>query len=93
MDAYQIILAPIVTEKAFGVKAQRKYVFRVHPDATKIDIRSAVTKLFKVKVQAVNTVKIKGKRRAVGNKSGRTASYKKAYVTLLPDQKIEELES
>ena len=92
MDAYQIILAPVVTEKAFGAKDERKYVFRVHPKATKVDIRAAVSKMFKVKVQAVNTVKVRGKRRAVGYKVWRTPSYKKAYVTLAPDQKIEELE-
>lgn len=92
MDQYQIILEPIVTEKAFNARQEQKYVFKVHNKATKVDVRSAVEKLFKVKVKSVNTVKNKGKTRAVGYKLGRTASYKKAYVTLVTGQKIEELE-
>ena len=92
MDPYQIILEPVVTEKAFGASGEKKYVFKVHKDATKVDVRSAVAKIFKVKVIDVNTVNVKGKTRMLGNKVGRTSSYKKAYVTISKDQKIEELE-
>jgi len=77
MDPAQTIIEPIITEKAILVKTEGRYVFRVHPKATKIDIKRAVEKLFKVSVKDVNTV---------------TTSYKKAYVTLKKDQKIEELE-
>lgn len=92
MDPYQIILSPVMTEKAFGVRGEKKYVFKVHKKATKIDVKSAVAKLFKVKVVDVNTVNVKGKSRNLGYKVGRTPSYKKAYVTVAADQKIEELE-
>ncbi|MBI5701859.1 50S ribosomal protein L23 [Candidatus Saganbacteria bacterium] len=92
MDPYQIILEPIVTEKAFTARGERKYVFKVHNSATKIDIRHAVNKIFKVKAQAVNTVRVRSKTRSVGYKIGQTPSYKKAYVTVADGQKIEELE-
>ncbi len=92
MDPYKAIIEPIVTEKAFGARGERRYVFRVHPDATKIDIKAAINVLFKVKPIDVNTICVKGKRRMMGYKVGKTRSYKKAYVTLSKDQKIEELE-
>lgn len=92
MDAYQVIFEPLVTEKALSGRGERKYAFFVHPDATKVDIKNAISKLFKVKAVAVNTVKNKGKTRAIGNRTGRTPSYKKAYVTIAENQKIEELE-
>lgn len=92
MDPYKIVLEPVMTEKAFGARGEKRYVFKVHKDATKIDVKSAVSKLFKVKVLDVNTVNVKGKTRNLGYKVGRTNSYKKAYVTVAADQKIEELE-
>ncbi len=93
MDPYKAVIEPIVTEKAFTVRGERKYAFRVHPDATKVDIKSAISKLFKVKATDVNTVSVKGKKRIMGYKIGKTSSYKKAYVTVAPGQKIEELEA
>ena len=81
MDPYQIIIEPIITEKAL-----------MHQGATKVDIKSAIYKLFKVKPIAVNTVKVKGKSKRLGYKPGHTPSYKKAYVVLAEGQKIEELE-
>jgi large subunit ribosomal protein L23 len=92
VDPAQTILEPIITEKAISAKADGRYVFKVHPRATKIDIKRAIEKLFKVSVKDVNTVSSKGKSRVTGWKIGRTPSYKKAYVTLKKDQKIEELE-
>jgi large subunit ribosomal protein L23 len=64
----------------------------VNPLANKISIAGAVEKLFKVKVQAVNTNRMRSKRRVMGRSVGRTAHWKKAYVTLEAGQKIEELE-
>lgn len=92
MDPAQTIIEPIITEKAISVKTENRYVFRVHPMATKIDVKRAIEKLFKVSVKDVNTISSKGKTRMLGFKIGRTPSYKKAYVTLKKDQKIEELE-
>lgn len=92
MEAAQIIIEPIITEKAMSAKAQGRYLFKVHPLATKVDIKNAVEKIFKVAVKDVNTVINKGKTRMVGWRAGRTQSFKKAYVTLKTGQKIEELE-
>ncbi len=88
----QIILEPVISEKAVGERALSRYVFKVHPEATKIAVTQAVEQLFKVKVKAVNTINVKPKRRIVGRSIGRTAKVKKAYVTLEAGQKIEELE-
>lgn len=89
----QIIIEPIITEKAVLGKALSRYVFKVHPDATKVAITQAVEKLFKVKVVSVNTTKVRAKRRVMGRSIGRTSSWKKAYVTLKSGEKIEELEA
>jgi large subunit ribosomal protein L23 len=92
MQPEQIIIEPVITEKAVGERALSRYVFKVHPEATKIGIAQAVGKLFKVKVLAVNTSRVRPKRRIMGRSVGRTAHWKKAYVTLQKGQKIEELE-
>ena len=92
MRPEEIIIAPVVTEKAVGERPLSRYVFKVSPLANKISIAGAVEKLFKVKVRAVNTNKMRSKRRVMGRSMGRTAQWKKAYVTLEPGQKIEELE-
>jgi len=92
MEPYQIITQPIYTEKGVISKEKNCYLFKVNKDATKIQIRQAVEKLFKVKVEKVNTVPVRGKKRFAKGGPGITSSYKKAYVKLLPGQKIEELE-
>ena len=92
MKPEQIILAPVLTEKALGGRAASRYVFKVHLDATKVSIASAIAKMFKVKVLAVNTSFVRGKPRVMGRSIGQTSRWKKAYVTLAAGQKIEELE-
>ncbi|MBI5399809.1 50S ribosomal protein L23 [Candidatus Saganbacteria bacterium] len=92
MEAEQIIIAPVVTEKAVGERTLSRYVFRVHLDATKVAIAQAIAKIFKVKVSAVNTSFVRAKRRVMGRSIGQTSRWKKAYVTLESGQKIEELE-
>ena len=83
---YDVILRPVVTEKSMNVMADKKYTFYVHPDATKIQVREAVEKLFKgTKVESVNTMNIRGKKRRRGMIEGQTAKRKKAIVTLTPD--------
>jgi len=89
-----MLLMPIVTEKAVRGRAERVYVFKVRGDATKVDIKNAVSKLFNVKVLDVNTVSVRGKRRgAIRGRIGATKSFKKAYVKLSVGQKIESLEA
>jgi len=93
MHPEQIILAPVITEKAVGGRAFSCYCFKVHAQANKIEVALAVEKIFKVKVKAVNTLKVRSKKRITGRSIGRTPQWKKAYVTLASGQKIEELES
>ncbi|MBN2057527.1 MAG: 50S ribosomal protein L23 [Candidatus Saganbacteria bacterium] len=88
----QIIIEPVITEKAVTDRALSRYVFKVHLDATKIGVAQAIEKLFKVKVRSVNTINVRPKRRIMGRSVGRTSRWKKAYVTLEQGQKIEELE-
>ncbi|KAF0134283.1 MAG: large subunit ribosomal protein L23 [Candidatus Saganbacteria bacterium] len=92
MKSEHVLIEPIITEKAVSAKAQGRYVFKVHREATKIQIKNAVSKAFKVKVADVNTTIKKGKIKMAGWRADRMPSYKKAYVTLASGQKIEELE-
>jgi large subunit ribosomal protein L23 len=93
MHPEQIIIKPVITEKAVGARALSCYCFSVHLNATKVDVAQAIEKVYKVKVKAVNTLKVRPKKRIVGRSIGRTSHWKKAYVTLMPGQKIEELEA
>ena len=92
-DPYQIILAPIVTEKSSGLRANSVYVFKVIKDATKTQIRNALKIAFGVDVMSINTAKVRGKVRQLGRSIGVTAGWKKAYVQLKEGQKIKELEA
>ena len=89
----QTIIELVLTEKAVGERALSRYVFKVHPKATKTSVAQAVEKLFKVRVTAVNTSMVRPRRRIMGRSIGRTSHWKKAYVTLAQGQKIEELEA
>lgn len=77
-----LILKPIVTEKATLQMEDNKYVFDVLPKATKPEIRAAIESLFDVKVTSVNTLKLPRKKRRVGKFLGYKAQYKRAIVTL-----------
>ena len=87
MEARDIILAPVVTEKAVAGLAMKKYTFRVEMNANKIQIAKAVEEIFGVKVEKVNTVRTIGKMKRQGVHQGRTAEVKKAYVKLAEDSK------
>src|SRR5258706_13190001 len=89
-----IIKKPLVTERATNLKAlSNQYTFRVHPDATKIDVKRAVQELFKVKVLAVRTMNVRGKFRRMGNAPGaHRPSWKKAIVSVKAGQEIKALE-
>ena len=83
---YDVILAPIITEKSMSTMAEKKYAFSVNPDATKSQIKEAVEKMFAgTKVKSVNTLNLDGKTRRRGMTSGKTSAKKKAIVQLTAD--------
>ena len=89
---YDVILKPVVTEKSMGLMADGKYAFYVHPEATKIQIKQAVEKMFDgVKVDSVNTMNLTGKTKRRGYTVGKTNNRKKAIVTLKEDSKDIEI--
>ncbi|CAB1256053.1 ribosomal protein L23 [Ruminococcaceae bacterium BL-6] len=90
MAAQDIVIRPIITEKSMGGIGQKKYTFEVAEDANKIDIARAVEELFKVKVQKVNTLHVRGHLRRQGKSQGYTPAWKKAVVTLTEDSKTIE---
>lgn len=80
---YQVLLGPHISEKATVVaEKNRQFVFKVRVDANKLEIKTAVEKLFDVKVASVNTTLVKGKNKRFGRFMGRRSDYKKAYVAL-----------
>jgi large subunit ribosomal protein L23 len=91
IDLYRVIRRPIITEKGMGVKeTQHTVVFEVDRGATKTEIKQAVQKLFKVKVDSVRTAIFHGKFRRRGRSEGHRPDWKKAYVKLKADQKMIE---
>ena len=90
MNAQQIVQKPLVTERSMQLRDdENKYAFRVHPDATKPEIRKAIEELFNVRVTHVTTANMIGKVKRMGRFAGRRAAWKKAIVTLAEGQKIE----
>jgi large subunit ribosomal protein L23 len=93
-DPRQVVLRPLVTEKATTLKDERNQVsFQVLSDANKVEIRQAVETIFKVKVTGVRTQVVYGKAKRMGRYLGRRPSWKKAVVQLGPGSKIELFES
>ncbi len=88
MDASQVIIRPVVSEKSYTLATADKYTFRVHPDAHKTQIRQAIEKLFDVSVVEVRTMSVKSKPKRRGFTSGRTRSWKKAVVQVKPGDSI-----
>ncbi|MBM4284771.1 MAG: 50S ribosomal protein L23 [Deltaproteobacteria bacterium] len=90
MKAYhQLIKGPVITEKTHLLRSQANQVtFRVDIKANKIEIRKAVEEVFKVKVLAVNTIRMPGKKKRMGRVEGVKPDWKKAIVTLAPGEKI-----
>ena len=87
MFAEDVILKPVLTEKPYDGIADKRYTFYVKNTANKIEIRSAVEKLFGVKVAKVNTINCKGKLKRMGRNEGYTPDRKKAVVILKEDSK------
>src|ERR1700737_5252678 len=80
MDASQVIIRPVVSEKSFVLAETGKYTFRVHDRAHKTQIRQAIEELFEVKVLGVRTASVKSKPKRRGQTSGRTRQWKKAVI-------------
>ena len=93
MSPGEVIQGPLITEKGTLVnELGNQVVFRVHPQANKVEIRHAVEALFKVRVEKVRTSRLLGKLRRVGRHVGRRADWKKAYVTLAEGSRIDFFE-
>jgi len=86
---YDVIVSPVITEKATNLSEHNKVVFRVSPDATKPQIKEAVERLFDVKVKSVNTLVTKGKVKMFRGRRGQRSDVKKAVVTLEEGQSID----
>ena len=86
---YDVLIAPVITEKATIASEHNKVIFRVVPGATKPQIKEAVEKLFDVKVKSVNTLIRKGKIKAFKNRLGEQQSTKRAVVTLEEGHRID----
>ena len=93
MDARDILIRPLVTEKSTALMEQGKYVFMVAKEANKIQIANAVAEIFKVKVVSVNTVNVLGKMKRMGRNAGKRSDYKKPIVKLAAGETIEFFEA
>jgi large subunit ribosomal protein L23 len=86
-DPRDIILAPVISEKSYGLIDDNVYTFLVHPDSNKTQIKIAIEKIFSVKVAAVNTANRQGTRKRSRAGFGKRKSTKRAIVTLVPGSK------
>lgn len=92
MDARQVIVEPVVSEKSYALMAEGKYTFRVHDRAHKTQISHAVEEIFKVDVVAVRTSRVRAKPKRRGLHKGKTRGWKKAIVELKAGDQIELFE-
>ncbi|MDZ7814928.1 MAG: 50S ribosomal protein L23 [Planctomycetota bacterium] len=89
-EPYKVIIAPVLTERTTDIMtATNTYVFKVHPDADKVSIKSAIEKIFDVTVESVNVANRKGKPRRLRLQQGRRSNWKKAYVKLAEGSRID----
>ena len=86
---FDIVRSPVITEKATNVSEHNQVIFRVPLIATKREVKAAVEGLFKVKVTAVNTIRVQGKLKRFRGRVGRRPDYKKAVVTLGEGQRVD----
>ena len=92
MNARNVIIRPIVSEKSYALLAANKYTFRIHADAHKTQVRQAVEEIFGVRVEDVRTVNVRSKPKRRGFSAGKTREWKKAIVQLHQDDSIELFE-
>ena len=93
MEARDIIIRPLITEKSTTLMAEGKYVFEVAKSANRIEIAKAISQIFKVKVASVNTINVEGKVKRMGRSVGKRSDYKKAIVKLAAGETIEFFEA
>jgi large subunit ribosomal protein L23 len=92
MNARSVVIRPVISEKSYALLAANKYTFRVVDSANKTQVRQAVEEIFGVRVLGVRTVNVKPKPKRRGVHSGMRRKWKKAVVTLHPDDTIELFE-
>ena len=92
MNVRQVIVRPVISEKSYALLAANKYTFRVHERANKTQVRQAIEEIFGVRVIGVRTAWVKPKPKRRGWTSGQRRRWKKAVVTLHPDDTIELFE-
>lgn len=92
MIARQVIVRPVISEKTYALLAANKYTFRIHENANKTQVRQAIEEIFGVRVQGVRTAWVKPKPKARGWSRGHRRRWKKAIVTLHPEDSIELFE-
>lgn len=92
MQLYEVLRRPLITEKNTGLQASNKYVFEVAREANKPLVREAVEKAFKVTVEEVNIMSVRGKKKRYGSRITLRPSWKKAVVTLKEGDKIQIFE-
>jgi large subunit ribosomal protein L23 len=88
-DHRDILIAPVVSEKSYGLLDENKYTFLVAPDANKTEIKIAVEAIFKVRVTEVNTLNRQGKKRRTRYGTGRRPDTKRAIVTVAAGERID----
>ena len=88
MEATQVIIRPVISEKTFALAEAGKYTFRIHDDAHKTEVRQAVEQLFEVGVIDVRTAWVKSKPKRRGHTSGRSRRWKKAIVQVRPGETL-----
>ena len=88
----EVLLAPVVSEKSYNLIDERKYAFKIHPDAHRTQVRQAVEELFDVHVERVNILKVQAKPKRRGLIKGTRPGWKKAVVQLRPGDTIEIFE-
>jgi len=87
MKAYDVIKKPVLTEKSYADIPNKKYTFIVDVNSNKTEIKLAIEEIFKVSVEKVNTLNVRGKLKRQGKTQGYTAKQKKAFVQLTADSK------
>ena len=92
MHLYEVLRRPLITEKNTLLLEQNKYAFEVSKAANKVQVKQAVEKAFRVKVNAVNMITVPGREKRMGRRIILTSSWKKAIVTVKPGDKIEFFE-
>ena len=92
MNARKVIIRPVISEQSYALLAANKYTFRVHEGANKTQVRKAIEEIFGVRVDGVRTAWVKPKPKRRGLSSGTRRRWKKAVVTLHPDDTTELFE-